>query len=456
MNPPTTTTVFFLLLLHQFIATASPPPPSPPPFPKGSLPTSSGYLPINTSSSSALFFTFYEAQHPLSALPQTPILLWLQGGPGCSSMLGNLFELGPWLLTSDDNNNPSLQPNPASWNRLFGLLFIDNPIGAGFSIASDTAEIPRNQARVAEHLWIGMQAFLDSRPTFRRRPLYITGESYAGKYVPAAGYYFSRWNSLRSEARRINLRGVAIGNGLTHPVVQVATHAKNAYFSGLINERQTEQLEALQAEAVWLTQETKWGDATRARNRVLSALSNMTGLATLYDLSRTRAYETGRVSVFLNRGDVKKALGVADKTIYEECSDVVGQALHDDVMKSAKFMVEWLLRETKDKVLLYQGGFDLRDGVVSTEAWVKEMVWEGLAEFMKAERKVWEVKGTLAGYVQRWGTLSHAVVARAGHLVPADQGVNSQAMIEDWVLGNGLFGNNSKWGLGSEDFRKDI
>ncbi|KAK1325334.1 Serine carboxypeptidase-like 50 [Acorus calamus] len=313
---------------------------------------------------SALFFTFYEAQHPLPTLPQTPILLWLQGGPGCSSMLGNLFELGPWLLTSDDNNNnPSLQPNPASWNRLFGLLFIDNPIGAGFSIASDTAEIPRNQARVAEHLWIGMQAFLDSRPTFRRRPLYITGESYAGKYVPAAGYYFSRWNSLRPEARRINLRGVAIGNGLTHPVVQVATHAKNAYFSGLINERQAEQLEALQAR-------------------------------------RTRDYETGSVSVFLNRGDVKKALGVTDKTIYEECSDVVGEALHDDVMKSAKFMVEWLLRETKDKVLLYQGGFDLRDGVVSTEAWVKEMVWVGLEEFMMAERKVWEVKGTLAGYVQ--------------------------------------------------------
>ena len=102
-------------------------------------------------------------------------------------------------------------------------------------------------------------------------------------------------------------------------------------------------------------------------------------------------------------------------------------------------MGEYLVK--KSKVLLYQGQFDLRDGVVSTEAWVKKMKWEGIKEFLDAEREVWWVNEKAVGYVQKWGSLSHVVVGGAGHLVPTDQAVNSRTMIEDWVLGNGLFRN---------------
>ncbi|KAE8022397.1 hypothetical protein FH972_008199 [Carpinus fangiana] len=103
-------------------------------------------------------------------------------------------------------------------------------------------------------------------------------------------------------------------------------------------------------------------------------------------------------------------------------------------------MVEALVKQSR--VLLYQGHLDLRDSVVSTEAWVKTMKWEGIEEFVMAERKVWKVKGELAGYVQKWGSLSNVVVLGAGHLVPADQALHSQAMIEEWVLERGLFGIN--------------
>lgn len=116
---------------------------------------------------------------------------------------------------------------------------------------------------------------------------------------------------------------------------------------------------------------------------------------------------------------------------------LVGAALHADVMKSVKYMLEHLLR--RSKVLLYQGQRDLRDGVVQVEAFVKTMKWEGIEEFLSAKRKIWKVNGKLAGYVQKWKSLTNVVVLGAGHLLPTDQPLNSQAMIEDWVLEKGLF-----------------
>ena len=90
-------------------------------------------------------------------------------------------------------------------------------------------------------------------PLFKSRPLYFAGESYAGKYVPAIGYYMLKANANLPVSQQVNLGGVAIGNGLTDPVTQVATHAINAYYSGLINERQKSVLEKAQREVIKLT-----------------------------------------------------------------------------------------------------------------------------------------------------------------------------------------------------------
>lgn len=261
-------------------------------FPKEALPTKSGYLPIPPANAS-LFFAFYEATQPLTAPASTPLLLWLQGGPGCSSLLGNFFELGPYFVTPDAE---TLSPNPFAWNRRFGLLFIDSPLGTGFSAAPSPADIPTNQSVIAAHILAALQSFLALDPSFRARPFFLAGESYAGKYVPATGAHILDVNPTLPEARRVNLRGVAIGNGLTHPVAQVATHADSAYFTGLINARQKRELEELQAEAVALTRAERWREASDARGRVLSRLQNMTGLATLYDAAKQRPYQTEPVT----------------------------------------------------------------------------------------------------------------------------------------------------------------
>ncbi|CAH9079062.1 unnamed protein product [Cuscuta europaea] len=276
------------------------------PFPEEALPTKSGYLTVNSTTGSAIFYTFYEARNPISTNSQIPLLIWLQGGPGCSSMIGNFYELGPWRV-SRKTGPISLDPNPGSWNRIFGLLFLDNPIGTGFSISASPEEIPRNQRDVARHLFIAIQKFIElDAASFRTRPIYITGESYAGKYVPAIGYYILTMNSDLPQSRRVNLAGVAIGNGLTHPVAQVATHAINAYNLGLINDKQRTELEKLQEVAIALTEAGNWSEASSARFNVLARLQNMTGLATLLDFRRKIPYEDAMVTDFLNHKEMKR------------------------------------------------------------------------------------------------------------------------------------------------------
>ncbi|WOH15561.1 hypothetical protein DCAR_0935103 [Daucus carota subsp. sativus] len=444
MQSVSTKLLLLLSILNQYYLLATPSRVhSISPIPNEALPTKSGYLQVNSTTKSAMFYTFYEAKEPNLLLSETPILIWLQGGPGCSSMLGNFYELGPWRVVSSQGHNVeklALEPNQGSWNRLFGLVFIDNPIGTGFSLATTTEEIPRDQQAVSKHLYKAIRAFIALESLFKTRPIYVTGESYAGKYVPAIGYYILKRNAGLPTSSQVNLVGVAIGNGLIDPITQVATHAMSAYFSGLVNEKQKTVLEKVQDEAIGLAKLGNWSVATDARSKVLNLLQNMTGLATLYDFRRSIPYEEDLVTTYLSSMEVKKALGANVSIDFEVCSDTVGKILHEDLMKSTKYMVEFLVKHTK--VLLYQGEFDLRVGVVAAEAWMKKMKWDQIENFLEADRKVWKVKGKLAGYVQKWGSLSHAIVSNAGHLVPADQAVNSQAMIEDWVLNRGLFSDN--------------
>lgn len=388
-----------------------------------------------------MFYAFYEAQQPISSdLSTTPLLIWLEGGPGCSSMLANFNGIGPWRLNRTSMLH--LDPNPGSWNRIFGLVFFDNPVGTGFSVASSPNEIPRDQDTIAEHLFVAIKSFIGLNRGFKDRPIYLTGESYGGKYIPSLGYHIAEKNTHLPKEDRVNLVGIAVGNGLIDPVTQVKTHAICAYYSGLINENQRSQLEEMQSEVVKFIDNENWGEATKARGNVLTMLKKATGLATLFDISRKTSYKKLQfrmVEKFLGNPEVKMALGANITVDFKECNDTVKNALYEDVMKSVRYKMDYLLGKTNYKVLLYQGQRDLQDGVVSTEAWIRKLNWEGKNEFEKAERNLWKVKGELTGYVQKWGKLSHVVVLGAGHFVFIDQTMNSQVMIEDWVLGKGLF-----------------
>lgn len=146
-------------------------------FPKSALPTSAGYLPAGPATSARLYYMYFEATSPAEPLEDTPLILWLQGGPGCSSLIGNFYELGPWRISE----KLALASNPGAWNHKYGVLFIDNPVGTGFSTADKDEDIPVDQDGVVAHLYHGLLHFFDRFPAFRNRPFYVAGESYAGE-----------------------------------------------------------------------------------------------------------------------------------------------------------------------------------------------------------------------------------------------------------------------------------
>ncbi|MED6212168.1 hypothetical protein PIB30_080609 [Stylosanthes scabra] len=355
-------------------------------------------------------------------------------------MINNLIAVGPWLITE----SITLEPNPGAWNNLFGLLFLDNPIGTGFSIASSPQEIPTDQEGIAKHLYVAITRFLRLDPVYKHRPINIIGQSYGGKYASTTGYFILKRNAELHPSQRVNLVGVVIGDGIIEPVTQAGTQPANAYYVGLINEKQKSEFETDQLEIVRLTQIQNWNEADTEWSGVQEKIQNISGWKSLkdYTLKGNTVNYIARVTQFLNMAEVKKALGVNESQVFEAKSSEVRTALQGDIMKSVKFRVEELLRINTTRVLLYQGQYDLLGGPVQTDAWVKTMKWEGIEEYMNAERKIWKVNGELAGYVQQWKSLTNVVVLGGGHLMPLDQPVIAQAMIQDWILQRGTFGNS--------------
>ena len=135
-----------------------------------------------------------------------PLVLWLNGGPGCSSLYGLLAEVGPVV---SDNYERKFKVNPYNWNKDTNLLVIEQPAGVGFSKIKDP-EFEYNDKIGGENLFYALKDFLNEY-SMKNREFYITGYSYAGVYIPILATYILEDNS----DDKINLKGILIGNGLT-------------------------------------------------------------------------------------------------------------------------------------------------------------------------------------------------------------------------------------------------
>uniref|UniRef100_A0A8C4ND68 Carboxypeptidase n=1 Tax=Eptatretus burgeri TaxID=7764 RepID=A0A8C4ND68_EPTBU len=159
----------------------------------------SGFL--NASGTKRLHYWFVESQrNPV----KDPVVLWMNGGPGCSSMEGLLSEHGPYLIQPD---GVTLVYNPYSWNLVSNVLYIEAPAGVGFSYSHD-ASYTTNDDEVSLNNLLALKQFFQLFPEFIKNEFYITGESYGGFYVPTLAVRVMEEGSL-------NLMGLVIGNGLS-------------------------------------------------------------------------------------------------------------------------------------------------------------------------------------------------------------------------------------------------
>ncbi|KAI5299872.1 hypothetical protein KEM55_001308 [Ascosphaera atra] len=126
-----------------------------------------------------MFFWFFPSTVDLPE-PEIPLIVWLNGGPGCSSMEGVLQENGPFVWSPG-----AYKPvrNPFSWNNLAHILYVDQPVGTGFSQGKVTAENDEDAAKqFAEFLKRFQETF-----AIKGKKIYLAGESYAGYFHPYIG-----------------------------------------------------------------------------------------------------------------------------------------------------------------------------------------------------------------------------------------------------------------------------
>ncbi|XP_077124946.1 putative serine carboxypeptidase CPVL isoform X4 [Ranitomeya variabilis] len=367
----------------------------------------SGYLTVNKTYDSNLFFWFVPAQlSPESA----PVLLWLQGGPGGSSMFGLFVEHGPYVV----NKNLTLVHREFAWTNKYSVLYIDNPVGTGFSFTKDDRGYAVNQDDVGRDLYSALTQFFQIFPEYQKNEFYATGESYAGKYVPAIGYYIHTLNPTAKV--KINFKGIAIGDGLCDPEVMLAGYADFMFQTGIVDENQKAYVQQQCDLAIQYIQQQKWIDSFDVFDALLngdrasypSFYQNVTGCTNYFNfLQCQEPTDQGYYVPFLACSEVRRSIHVGNLTFNDGAE--VEKHLLSDVMKTIK---PWLVVLMDNyRVLMYSGQLDVIIAAPLTERFLQTLPWSKLEEYKEAERSVWKIRSTdteVAGYVRVAGEFAQS------------------------------------------------
>ncbi|KAL1715735.1 Alpha/Beta hydrolase protein [Schizophyllum commune] len=396
----------------------------------------SGYLDIGTNMS--MWFWFFEARES----PETaPFTLWINGGPGCSSMIGLFQENGPCLVNEDGN---STSINPYSWNNISNVIYIDQPIGTGFSYG-DTDAV-NSTYTAAPFFWQAFQVLFESEEfaKFESREFIFATESYGGHYGPAFVSYFDEQNAQIEDgsldAETINVTALMINNGWYDPLIQNKAYVDFAFdapgYGPLQNESTLKQLnESFYApggcqdllEACYEASEEEAGEVCGRADEF--CYTNVTALAVgdrdINDLRQNSSTENPfpppYYGEFLTQDHVLSAIGA--ESTYTECSDPVYYEFSktgDDARTLLPALAE-LANLGTPRLLIWAGDADINCNWLGGHESVLSMNWTGAPTLADTPFTNITVGGKDAAAVQNVGNFSFARVYGAGHEVPAFQ-----------------------------------
>ncbi|CAK9803362.1 Retinoid-inducible serine carboxypeptidase [Anthophora plagiata] len=394
-----------------------------------------------------MFWWLYYTTANVSSYFEKPLVIWLQGGPGASSTsYGNFEELGPL--------DANLNLRNTTWVKNYNVLFIDNPIGTGFSYTTDPSGggYATTNAEIAHDLLECIKGFLNEVPEFSEVPTYITTESYGGKM--GAEFALVWYRAQQQGAIKSNLKGVALGDAWISPIDSVMTWAPFLLATGMVDTdgfKKIEKAAMMTKNAVDLEQ---WRIATQAWSYTEGVISEVTNNIDFYNIltkvepnyrqyslverlssERTFAqmyatYSDASLNELMN-GPVKTALKLPVGHGIQ--SGMVSSKLQLDFMKPVINIVETLLNETNLKVVVLTGHMDLIVDTPGTLAWVERMKWKNAASWRDSVRAPLVVKDNIEGYVKSHGNFAMYWIDRAGHMVPKDNPAAMSKILEEFT-----------------------
>jgi carboxypeptidase C (cathepsin A) len=388
-----------------------------------------GHLCVDEARGDYLFFWFFAAENPSH---NTPLVLWLNGGPGASSMLGLFAENGPYKIRED----LSLEENPYSWNKNAHYLVFDQPAGTGLSFvdpAKGTQGQIKTEAQATAQLLKGVVQFCEKWPEYRQSPWYIFGESFAGRYIPMLAHAILDHNATHPEP--IPLTGIGIGDGWVAPLIQEATYPDYAYAQGLIDKQQREHAQLLYGQcALAVTQSgpVSSAESDKICNSIEAYIAAAAGGINVYDVRTTGDYSFPLIARYLNQPSLRNALHISSLVgPWEDTSSTVANNLERGEQDSAAHLFPRLFETLR--VLIYNGIYDMDCNFMGTDNWLGTLHWPGSEAFNREIRRPWLWQNQLAGHARSQGNLTQLVIRNAGHLVPMDQPAVALGMLNTFL-----------------------
>ncbi|CAG8629184.1 13992_t:CDS:10 [Acaulospora morrowiae] len=403
----------------------------------------SGYIEIAPGAN--IFFWFFESRNNPKG---SPLTLWLNGGPGCSSLFGLFEELGP---CKSNNNGSEITNNIYSWNEISNMLFVDQPVGVGLSYGS---RVVNSTEQAAEDLYVFLQIFFAKFPEYATLDFHVFGESYGGHYAPAIAKKIVEANDLiqarTNKETKINLKTVGLGNGWVDAEIQLQSNVYFAEFNSyhpVLDVKYIQEMKNISFECKSKIEKSKSTEEFRKASiecdSIPQEIFDNHSYASVYDIRVSNTSYSSMPSAdyvsFLNKPEVLRSIGAESfgNRTFVECSDKVFNYFSEtgDGIRSYKPHVEYLL-EKNIRVMLYHGDADYICNWFGGLDVTNQLVWKNQREFNAAPMQYWKVDDVIAGQIRKFGNLWFVKVYESGHAVPFHQAKNSLDLLKKWFNDN--------------------
>ncbi|KAF5372005.1 hypothetical protein D9615_008105 [Tricholomella constricta] len=392
-----------------------------------------GYLDVDAGAKHLFFYFFESRRNP----DKDDVMMWINGGPGCSSAMGLLMELGPCSIDMKNTSANGTLWNPYSWNEEANIFFLDQPVGVGFSYA-DFGETVETTEDAAKNVHAFLTIFFETFQQFSGRALHLSGESYGGRYIPvfASEIYDQNQVAIREGRQPLNLKSVLIGNGITdistlyagRYEVECGTASLDVPFQSIsacvrMKTALPRCQKAMQKGCIDQFDTINCRAAVNFCDNELSSAMWASG-KNVYDISKKcegeLCYaETDFIKRYLDLPQTRALLGVEYPSNFSSCSSVVGQnfAAHMDKWAvPTQYYVSGLL-DRGVRILIYAGTYDWQCNWVANKLWVDKLEWSESVEYQTQSWREWMVAGKNVGQVKTTSLLTFATIRGAGHMM---------------------------------------